>query len=104
MNEKDPLLKASADNTRELFTRFAQQSHGFATEDVIGAAINLLVNSIRQTYSTREKAEKHYDELMGRTKSILLDHYDHVGRKNGVFPFTQTINATMVDMRPKKWV
>lgn len=104
MSEKDPLLKASTDNTRELFTRFAQQSHGFATEDVIGAAINLLVNGIRQTYPTRDKAEKQYDELMGRTKSVLLNHYDHSGRKQGVFPFTQTINAKMVDMRPKKWV
>jgi len=99
----DPLLTASTDNARELFTRFGQQANGFATEDVVGAALNLVINGIRQTYSSRDEAEKHFDELLGKTKAVLMDHYDILGRKRGVFPFDQTIDMSKIDFRQKGW-
>lgn len=94
---KDPMLKVSSEAQRALFKQFCQVSNGFSMEVVIGAAVNILVNGIRQTYPTREAAEKQFDSLFGQTKQILLDHYDSVGRKKGIFPYDQTIHANLFD-------
>jgi hypothetical protein len=90
-NPKDPLLKAGPTYQRELFNRFAQNANGFSTEDVIGAASNIIINALRQAHSTRIAAESRYDEIFGKMKSLLLNHYDVLGRKRGVFPFDQVI-------------
>jgi len=100
MNENDPLKIAVPDRQRELFRRFGQVANGFSSEDVNGAAANLIVNSLRQAYPTRARAEVAYDELFGRIKSLLVSHYDLLGRKRGVFPFDQMIEMPLVDMRP----
>jgi len=92
---KDPLMKASEKAQIELFQQFCHVANGFSTEAVVGAAINVLVNSIRQTYPSKRQAEMRFDELFGQTKQVLLDHYDSMGRKKGIFPYTQTIHGSL---------
>lgn len=92
---KDPLNVLVPDRQRELFKRFAESANGFSTEDVIGAAANVLVNALRQAHGSRQSAEKSFDELFGRTKQILVEHYDTIGRKRGIFPFNQTIEVPL---------
>lgn len=93
MNPKDPLLKSGPDQQRELFNTFCKVSHGFSAEDVTGAAINLLINGVRQAHATREKAMAALDEKAAKAKELLAAHYDSTGRKNGIFPFHQIIHA-----------
>jgi len=95
----DPLLKASSDPQRELFQRFSNVGNGFSTEVVLGAAVNLLINAIRQQYPTKNQAEVRFDELFGQLKQVLLNHYDSVGRKKGIFPYTQTIEGSLFNPR-----
>src|SRR5947207_1230289 len=90
-NPKDPLLKSGPDYQRLLFDRLSKAADGFQGDEVINAAANIIINVLRQTHTTRDAAEKRFDELFGRTKTILLDHYDQLGRKRGIFPFDQTI-------------
>lgn len=92
---KDPMLLATPDNAKELFIRLSQAANGFSTDDVIGASVNMLINGIRQGQPTRAKAEAAIDEIFGKTKAILLAHYDQLGRKRGIFPFDQEINGKL---------
>lgn len=104
VNPKDPLHKAAAapDAARELFGAFSKVAHGFARADAITAAVNVLVNAIRQDHPTRLGAERAFDELFGRTKNILLEqHYDMVGKRRNIFPFHQTMNIPYFDARKK---
>jgi hypothetical protein len=95
-NPTDPLGKTE-ESRRELFKRFGQMSSGFSTEDVIAAAANILVNAIRQAHATKPQAEARFNELTGRLKGVLLDHYDGVtGKRRNIFPFTQHINVPLV--------
>lgn len=91
---KDPIALSSSDSERELFTRFSREANGFSKDAVIGAAVNMLLNAMRQSCQTRNKAEIAFDDLFGRAKSILVDHYDSLGRKRGIFPYDQIINVS----------
>ena len=102
MTSKDPLHIIGPDAQRELFNRFTHAANGFATDAVLGAAVNVMVNALRQAYSTRAAAEIAFDELFGRSKSILVEHYDSLGRKRGIFPFDQNIVVPLFDARPKQ--
>lgn len=93
MRSKDPIGSASSDQQRELFSRFSREANGFSQDDVVGAAINVLINAIRQSCATRSEAEVAFDTWFGRAKSTLIDHYDSLGRKRGVFPYDQVINV-----------
>lgn len=64
---------------------------GFAHDQVLDAAMNLIINILRQKNARRENCEREFDELFGRTKGILMNQYDSLGRKKGVYPFDQTI-------------
>lgn len=99
MNTKDPLLLATPDYTRELFNRFSKAADGFSAEDAIGAAANVLINAIRQSQPTRAQAEKRFDELFGRSKQVLVNHYDTIGRKRGIFPYDQVIEMDVFNAR-----
>ena len=99
MTTSDPLLRATPDNAQELFRRFGQVANGFSRDDVVNASVNILVNAIRQHCKTRQQAEQAFDELFGRTKQVLVDHYDQLGRKRGIFPFDQTIEIPLNDFR-----
>lgn len=92
-NAKDPLTKTGPEAQMELTKRFGQIATGFPNEAVIGAAINVFVNALRQTYPAASAAEARYNELAGKFKTILLSHYDSVtGRRRSIFPFHQTIS------------
>jgi hypothetical protein len=90
----DP-LKGLPDQERQLFEAFRQASAGKNVDAVLGAAINIMLNVIRQMEPTRKEAEARWDVLFGRGKTLLLDrNYDSVtGRRKTVFPFTQVIQA-----------
>jgi hypothetical protein len=94
-NPKDPLLKTGAHGARELMRRFSQVAgDGFTPEQVVDVAVNLIINAIRQSHTTRASAEKTFDEVFGRAKAVLIEqHYDLNGRKRGIFPYDQTIIA-----------
>lgn len=99
MNGKDPILQAP-DTQRELFNRFSRAADGFMTEDAITAAVNVLINALRQAHHTRAAADARFNELMSKTRSLLMDHYDGSGkRKAGLFPFNQTIHAELFNDR-----
>lgn len=95
MNGKDPLMLSTPDNTRILFDRMSRAADGFSVEQVVGAAGNLLVNGIRQSFSTRQQAEASFDALAAQLKAVLMDHYDGHGRKKGIFPYPQEIRLDL---------
>ena len=67
---------------QELFTKLAATLSGRPLDVVCSMAINLIVNVIRQSEPSREKAEAVFDECFGRAKSLLLEkHYDTVTGK-----------------------
>ena len=100
-NPADPLHKAGPPSGRELFKRFGSVADGFPHDAVLDAAVNLIINTLRQSHATWADAERAYDELFGRTKTILRDHYDPLGKRRNVFPFDQFINMDHVDFRDK---
>lgn len=76
-----------------LFDAFTMASTGKNVDAVMGAAVNVLMNAIRQNYPTRDGAEQKIDELFGRAKTLLLaNHYDSVtGKRRSVIPHTQIV-------------
>jgi len=96
-NKQDPLLNTGAESGRALFDMMSKVCNGFGRDDVVNAAVNILVNAIRQEQATRNSAEARYDELAAKTKGLLMGHYDSVtGKRRSVFPFTQHIHAELV--------
>ncbi len=94
-NPNDPLHAHLRDHQKELFVRLCRAADGFSTEDVLGAASNVIVNALRQAHATDRAAMNSLEEHIAKIKGILMDHYDRgTGRrKNGVFPFDQVIVA-----------
>jgi hypothetical protein len=88
----DP-LQQGPEQERMLFEAFQKLATGRNADAVTGAAINILINAIRQMEPTKMEAEARWDMLFGRGKTLLLDrHYDSVtGRRRTVFPFTQVV-------------
>ncbi len=103
-NPLDPIIKSGPEQEKALFEAFNRVASGNSFEHVVGAAMNLLANSIRQSCETRQKAERMFDEVVGRSKNLLLEkHYDAVNNKRrSVFPFTQHVHAEMVHWDPTK--
>ena len=97
----DPLLN-NTDNARRLFKAFSEISHGFSTLDVVNASLNMVVNAVRQASTTQRNASEMWDELIARSKGLLMDGYDSTGRKKGIFPFTQTLTANPAMFKMKK--
>lgn len=100
-NPKDPLRQATPDAAMELFRLFARQANGFPRDTVVDAAVNIMLNALRQEHATRASAEKAFDELFGRSKQVLVDHYDVLGRKRGIFPYDQVISVPQLDFSRK---
>lgn len=97
INRQDPLLQTGAEAGRVLFDAMSKVCNGFGRDDVVNAAVNILVNAIRQECGSRQQAEARYDELAAKTKGLLMGHYDSVsGKRRSVFPFTQTVHAQLV--------
>jgi len=101
-NPQDTLLTHSSDAQRQLLQRLVAQCAGASTDVVLGAALNLFVNAIRQAYPNRLHAERRYSELTGQGKELLLNFYDSVtGKRRSTFAHTQFVNATHIDDRDK---
>jgi hypothetical protein len=91
-NPNDPMLKSGPAKQKALFDAMVNTCHGQSSDVVAGAAVNLLINAIRQAEPNRAMAERAIDEMFGRAKSLLFEHYDSVtGKRRSVFPFTQVI-------------
>lgn len=102
--QSDPLYKQGTETQSDLFDQFVKASAGFQNDDVVGAAINLLINAMRQTHPTRDSAEKAFDEIIGKSKGLLLDgHYDSITKKRrNIFPFHQVIELPFPIVMKKK--
>jgi hypothetical protein len=102
-NKLDPLKKTGPDKQHELFRNLSKVCHGFGSDEVIGASVNLLVNAIRGAYGHRSMAERRWNELFGQFKDVLINnHYDSVtGKRRNVFPFTQHIHVPFFDADDK---
>lgn len=88
-NPRDPLHASGPDAEKELFRALGKDCHGYPPEIVLGAAVNLVINALRQQHATKAGAERAFDEIAARSKRLLLDeHYDNLGhRRQGTFPF-----------------
>jgi|SRR4029079_8051659 len=100
-NAADPLKPARSDHGRELFEQITLAASGFSYEDVVNAATNLIVNAVRQSCDNRRTAEGAFDEIVARTKALLLEqHYDAgTGKRKSVFPHHQIISMPMLDAK-----
>jgi hypothetical protein len=92
----DPLL-GLPEQERLLFNAFKQASAGKNVDAVLGAALNIVINTIRQIEPTRAEAEARYDALFGRAKTLLIDrNYNAVtGRRRTIFPFDQRVTMPL---------
>lgn len=101
-NPKDPLHMTGPEAEKELFRRLGSVCNEFPRETVICAAMNLLINAIRQNEAGRNGAMAAFDEVSGRARHILLEkHYDSLGKRRNVFPFAQIIDIPHYDARRK---
>lgn len=101
INSKDPLKGVGTDYAKILFEKMSQQAANNSAADVMGASVNLIINALRQTYSTRDKASQAFDELFGKAKTALMEQYDSTGRKKGIFPYDQVIHVPHFDLSHK---
>lgn len=101
MDTKDPLLLATPDAARALFTKFSKEANGFNIEAVFGASINMLVNGVRQTHNNRDEARKSLEYLSAKAMEVLMQHYDSTGRKRGIFPYDQVIHVDFANLRSR---
>ena len=95
-NKMDPLQKPRSDHSKDLFALMSKDASGFSYDDVVAASMNLVLNSIRQSCAASADAERAYDELMAKTKSVLLDQHYSGGKRRAVFPFHQTLTMDLV--------
>lgn len=96
----DPLKANSPRSAQVLFEQFSKAAHGFSTEDAVGAAANILLNALRQSCDSRQKAEAQFDALFGKLKQCLVDHYDGAGKRRSIFPFNQIIEVPHLINKP----
>jgi hypothetical protein len=89
---KDPLFEAveNAPNAKEVWDVLTKRIENMPMDQVYTIAINLIVQGIRMSVPYRGQAEFIVDDLFGRTKGIVLAHYDSVtGKRKALFPYTQ---------------
>lgn len=98
MNPKDPLHN-NPEAERVLFNALIQACNGFSHDQVAGAAVNVLINVLRQSNATREAAMSGADRLHATMRQVLDAHYDAMGRRRNVFPFHQVIEVPRLDLR-----
>jgi len=65
----------------ELFRAFAQRASGHDRSAVVGAAGNMIVNTLRQSNKTYDAACEELDDLVARMKAVLKSrHYSEDGK------------------------
>lgn len=98
----DPLTDTAPEAGHVLFQRLSAACKDFPHEAVVNAAANLLLNVLRQRNESRGLAERDYNDMFGRLKSVLLAHYDGpTGKRRSVFPFHQVIRPDFISFRDK---
>jgi hypothetical protein len=98
-NPKDPILKSGPELALDLLRAFGKQATGYPRDVVTDAAVNLILNNIREACSTRKQAGDSFDQLMTKVKELLLGHhYDAMGRRRNIFPYTQNISVPLIDL------
>lgn len=100
-NPRDTLPRAGPEQQRELFKAFSKVATGFSMEEVAGAAINLLVNAVRQTHPTRRVALDSLERYLTQARVILTDNYYVTGARRPNFAFDQMIEMPLFDARKK---
>lgn len=100
VNPKDPLHQ-QADAEKFLFSALAKVASGFTAEQVVGAALNLVVNAIRQANASEKGALDAADQAHAAMRKILIAHYDNAGKRRNIFPFHQMIEVPHLDLRKK---
>jgi hypothetical protein len=102
MNPKDPLNKVP-ENSYVLFSKLSAECEGFTAQDVVSAAVNLLLNALRQANPKRTNALRACDELTGKMKATLSEHYNEFsGERNNIFPFAQNLEMPLIKF-PTTW-
>ena len=96
--EKDPLTKCP-EPSRELHIRFGKIADGFNADDVMNAALNVMINVIRQTNPRKRDADQMVDRLMAKARQALDNHYYPNGTRRSVFPFHQIIEVPHLDFK-----
>lgn len=77
-----------------LFEEFGRLCSGHPSDEVISAAMNIVLNVVRQHTAGRREAEATLNEVHGKAMSALLSHYDPVtNRRRSVVPFDQVLNV-----------
>lgn len=77
-----------------LFKAFGACARGHPYDEVLSAAMNIILNGVRQNVARRDSAIDLMTELHERSMNALLEHYDVVtNRRRSVIPFDQVISA-----------
>lgn len=89
---------APKDNLKQpgeaLFEAFGLAASGHLPDEVISAAMNIVLNVVRQRTSRRSGAIAAMDELFGRSMDALMQHYDGTtDRRRSVVPFDQVVTV-----------
>ena len=103
LHHSDPLLNGVPDYGRELFAKLSQMASGHSADSVLSAAINLMANTLRETYGHRDQCEARIDELARRWKEIVFQFYDPVtNRRRSTIPFTQRVGMPLIEDKDVK--
>lgn len=94
----DPLTKCP-EPARELHARFGKIADGFASDDVINAALNIMINTLRQRFPKKKDADEAVDRLLAKTRQALDSHYFANGSRRSIFPFHQVIEVPFLDFK-----
>jgi hypothetical protein len=98
----DPLTMC-AEPARELLYRFGKIADGFNADDVVNAALNVVINQLRQIYPDKKDAGEAVDRLIAKTRQALDDHYFANGARRSIFPFHQVIEVPFLGSDPKRY-
>jgi hypothetical protein len=90
----DPLHKNVDSVAKHLMMEWIKLAAGRSREAACLAAINIIINCIRQCTTQKSDAEAKFNELFGRGKQVMLDHYDSTtGLRKSKFSYTQVIEV-----------
>ena len=100
-NPLDP-LRDTTEEARDLYRRFSEASDGHSVDAIKRAAMNMVINAIREAHPKRAGAQDSFDQIVTKARELLLDkHYDAAGGRRNVFPFDQRMEIPLNNFKPK---